>query len=82
MNDTISIRDYIRDHTFGERAKESGTLVIYDPQRRYKEIALEMASNTCRVIDASLSIIEQREAATVALYMTIISKAGRRWNYK
>lgn len=63
----MTIRDYIRESVFGVRAKESGTLVIYDHERRYKEIATEMASATCRVIDTSISIIEQREAATEAL---------------
>lgn len=63
----MSIREYIRDQVFGERAKESRILVIYDAERRYKDIAVEMSSATCRVIDASLSIIEQREAATEAL---------------
>ena len=38
-----------------------------DPPRRYRDIALEMASEKCRVIDASQSVIEQRELATDVL---------------
>jgi hypothetical protein len=82
MNKAISIRDYIRDHAFGERAKESGTLVIYDPQRRYKDIALEMASASCRVIDASLYSIDpmnihgcpERTGFSRPFFITITSK--------
>ena len=35
MNSTNFICDYIRESVFGKRASEDGTLVIYDPERRY-----------------------------------------------
>jgi hypothetical protein len=63
----MTIRDYIRNQIFGSRAQAHGVLVIYDPSRRYRDIALSMAAERCQVIDASLSVIEQREAATDAL---------------
>ena len=63
----MTIREYIQDEIFGRRAREHGCLVVYDPGRRYRDIALGLASDKCRVIDASQSVIEQREAATDAL---------------
>ena len=56
-----------QDEVFGRRAREHSSLVIYDPSRRYRDIALAMTSEKCRVIDASQSVIEQREFATDAL---------------
>ena len=63
----MTIREYIQNETFGRRAQECASLVIYDPSHRYRGIALAMDSATCRVLDASLSVIEQRELATEAL---------------
>ncbi len=63
----MTIRAYIRNEIFIRRAQECGIIVIYDPARRYRDIALSMTSDTCRVINASQSVIEQREAATDAL---------------
>lgn len=67
MKSPVSIRDYIRTQIFTRRAQERGALVIYDPVRRYGDIAVSMASDQCRVIDAAQSVIEQREEATDAL---------------
>ena len=63
----MTIRDYIKKEVFAKRALESGCLVIYDPSRRYRDIASSMASASCKLIDTSLSVIEQREAAIGAL---------------
>ena len=60
MKTPLSIRDYIRNEIFARRAQEGGIIVIYDPGRRYREVALSMVTDQCRVIDASLSVIEQR----------------------
>src|SRR6516162_6583502 len=59
----MSIREYIRDEVFAKRAADTGCLVIYDPTRRYRDIVHGMESASCEVIDAGLSVIEQREAA-------------------
>ena len=67
MKTPVSIRDYIRNQIFARRAQERGTLVIYDPARSYRDIALSLASDQCRVIDVSDSVLEQREDATDAL---------------
>jgi len=63
----MTIRDYIQNQIFLQRAEASGTLVIYDPARRYRDIALSMTTDKLLVIDASTSVIEQRETAMDAL---------------
>lgn len=63
----MSIREYIQNEIFGRRAREHGSLVIYDPSRRYRDIVLTMTAEKRQVIDASQSVIEQREVATDAL---------------
>ena len=63
----MTIRDYIRDEVFATRASEHGCLVIYDPARRYRDIALSLDSPQCRVLDVSTSVIEQRERASESL---------------
>ncbi len=63
----MKIRDYIRNEVFANRAERAGCLVIYDPKRRYREIVSTLSSASHRVIDAGLSIIEQREAAMSGL---------------
>jgi hypothetical protein len=40
---------------------------VYDPDRRYRELCLDLASDKVRVVDASASSIESREAALLAL---------------
>ncbi|MHB9006343.1 MAG: hypothetical protein ACYDC1_05380, partial [Limisphaerales bacterium] len=63
----MKIQEYIQTEIFARRAQEKGCLVIYDVARRYRGIALALANDRCRVIDASQSVIQQREAATEAL---------------
>ena len=63
----MTIRDYIRDQVFARRAHDRGCLVVYDPERRYQGIVAALSDDKRRVIDASDSLIEQREAATAAL---------------
>ncbi|MDC0275410.1 hypothetical protein OAL00_00585, partial [Verrucomicrobiales bacterium] len=63
----MTISDYIRDQVFRPRAEEHRCLVIYDPERRYREIVLSLASDKTQVIDVTDSVIEQREAANEAL---------------
>jgi hypothetical protein len=61
------IRDFIAEKVFATRAAEARCLMIYDPERRYRDIALGLADNRRELIDVSTSIIEQREAAADAL---------------
>jgi hypothetical protein len=67
----MTLRDHLRTEVFGRLLRDPqsrGCLVVYDPERRYRDIALDLADEQGRVIDASGSVIESREAATEALY--------------
>jgi len=59
----MKIRDYIQD-LIGRRLAKTECLVLYDPERRYRELALALESAQCRVIDGSTGAIESREEAT------------------
>ena len=49
------------------RLAQSGCLVVYDAERRYRSIVQDMASDKLRVVDASESSIESRESAVNGL---------------
>jgi hypothetical protein len=63
----MSIADYIRDEVLRPRLQKAGCLVVYDPERRYRDVCLAMASEGVEVVDASESSIESREAASAGL---------------
>ena len=63
----MTIREYIGKQVFNRRLQDKSCLVVYDPVRRFKDIALAMGSERCKVIDGSESIIQQREIATESL---------------
>lgn len=56
------IKEFIQNH-LQNRIKQHEVLVVYDPDRRYRELCLEMATDELRVIDASEGSIESREEA-------------------
>ena len=63
----MSIAKFIRESVLRPRLKESGCLVVYDADKRYREQCFELAAEKLRVIDVSESSIESREAALLAL---------------
>ncbi|MCL4264721.1 MAG: PglZ domain-containing protein [Anaerolineae bacterium] len=63
----MSIKTFIQNDVLRPRLKEKEVLVVYDPDRRYRELCLEMADAQVQVVDASESSIESREAALAAL---------------
>lgn len=63
----MKLRDFIQTQVILPRLRETGVLVVYDPARRYHELCLEMADDHLRVVDASESSIESREAALAGL---------------
>lgn len=73
----MKVRDYIRDEVFGRRLEKSGCLVIYDPDRRYRDLARALESPRCRVLDATASVIEQREAAMMGLQALVSGELER-----
>lgn len=68
----MSIAEFIREGVLRPRLQQAGCLVVYDADRRYRELCLDLATNQVRVVDASDSSIESREAALQAL-----SEVGR-----
>lgn len=63
----MSITEFIRESVLRPRLKQSGCLVVYDHDRRYREQCLDLGAEKVRVVDASESSIESREAALRAL---------------
>lgn len=62
-----SIADFIRDEVLAPRLKVTGCLVVYDRERRYRDLCLHLADEKCVVVDASESSLDCREAASLAL---------------
>lgn len=63
----MSIAAYIRDEVLRPRLQKAGCLVVYDPERRYRDLCRTMAGEGVEVVDASDSSIESREAASAGL---------------
>lgn len=63
----MSIQAFIQHEILLPRLKHNGVLVVYDPAQRYRDLCLELASDTRKVVDATESSIEGREAAIRAL---------------
>jgi hypothetical protein len=63
----MTIEGYIQDRVFLPRLREKGVLVVYDPDKRYRELLLGLAGPKIVVIDASTGSIEARENALEAL---------------
>jgi hypothetical protein len=74
----MGIRAFIRDKVFADRLGKRGVLVVYDPDRRYRELCHALESDRVVVVDASDSSIESREAALKALpAVALIGSAQR-----
>ena len=63
----MSIAEFIRESVLKPRLKHAGCLVVYDADKRYREQCFHLAADKVRVVDASESSIESREAALLAL---------------
>ncbi|MFN8469249.1 MAG: PglZ domain-containing protein [Caldilineaceae bacterium] len=63
----MSIRQFIQQQVFLPRLQQTGVLVVYDPDKRYRELCLELACNERAVVDAGESSIESRAAALASL---------------
>lgn len=59
----MAIKKFIQNQVLLSRLKRNGVLVVYDPAQRYRDLCLDMATDTLRVIDASESSITSREEA-------------------
>lgn len=63
----MSISEFIRDGVLRPRLQQAGCLVVYDAERRYRDQCFDLGTEKVRVVDASESSIESREAALAAL---------------
>jgi hypothetical protein len=63
----MEIKNYIQNQIFLKRLKKNEVLVVYDPEKIYRDTCLEMATDTIKVIDAGNSSITSREDALKSL---------------
>ena len=63
----MSIAEFIRESVLRPRLKQSGCLVVYDAEKRYRDQCFDLATEKVRVVDASDGSIESRESALLAL---------------
>ncbi len=63
----MEIKKYIQNQIFLKRLKKNSVLVVYDPEKIYHAVCLDIANDTLKVIDASNSSITSREDALKAL---------------
>jgi hypothetical protein len=61
------LAEFIRKEVLTPRLKKQGCLVVYDADGRYKELCRSLNSGSVRLVDASESSIESRDAAIHAL---------------
>ena len=74
----MKIVDYIQEQ-FRQRVESHAGLVIYDPAKRYRDLANGLASGTVTVVDTTDSIILGRERAMDA--WVNLSKASKQPQY-
>jgi len=63
----MSIAEFFRESVLRPRLQQTGCLVVYDADDRYREVCLGLSSAEICVIDASASSIESREQALATL---------------
>lgn len=63
----MSIQTFIQQEILAPRLSKRGVLVVYDPERRYRETCFALADKRYEVVDASESSILSREQASQAL---------------
>ncbi len=63
----MTIKQFIQEDVLRPRLKKASVLVVYDPERRYRDLCCDMAADKCAVVDATESSIESREQALALL---------------
>lgn len=63
----MKIKEFIQSQIILPRLKQHGVLVVYDPEKRYQDLCLEIASEKFHVYDTSESSITSRFAVQNAL---------------
>ena len=63
----MTIKQFIQEEVLRPKLKKASVLVVYDPERRYRDLCCEMAADKCAVVDATESSIKSREQALALL---------------
>jgi hypothetical protein len=59
----MTLKEFIQNEVLLQRLKKNDVLVVYDSDKRYRDLCLELNSDKLRVVDASNSSITSREDA-------------------
>ncbi len=63
----MTIKQFIQEEVLRPKLKKASVLVVYDPERRYRDLCCDMTADKCAVVDATESSIESREQALALL---------------
>jgi PglZ domain len=63
----MRIADFVRENVLRPRLEQTGCLVVYDAEMRYRQECFGLGSDKVSVVDASESSIDSRERALAAL---------------
>lgn len=63
----MGIKRFIQNQIFLPRLKKKEVLVVYDPDRLYEDLCLELDTRDLKVVDAGKSSITSRDQALEAL---------------
>jgi hypothetical protein len=63
----MNIQEFIQDQVIRPRLQQRQVMIVYDPDRRYRDLCCGMADTRICVVDASESSIESRARALQAL---------------
>lgn len=77
MINLMAIQDFIREQ-LRKRIEKTISLVVYDPEKRYRDIVHALASDDCQVIDGSESTILGREQALDAWRRLAVEKGKQK----
>ncbi len=63
----MKFTEFLTEQIFAPRLKQKSCLAVYDPERRYRDVCLEMAGDKITVVDATESSLESRQTALESL---------------
>jgi hypothetical protein len=63
----MTISRFIQEQIILPKLRKAGVMVLYDQERRYRELCLELADDVKMVVDGTESSIESRDQALAAL---------------
>ncbi|WP_058119136.1 PglZ domain-containing protein [Photobacterium kishitanii] len=64
---SITIEQYIKTEIIEKRLADKSVVVVYDGEKRYHKLCLELESQNCQVVDTTVGSLLTRQAAITAL---------------